>query len=37
MRGMKFVSFCEPDLGGKLTALAVVNDGGMFRKLKIVS
>ena len=37
MRGMKFVSFCEPDLGGKLTALAVVNNGSMFKKLKKVS
>ena len=37
MRGMKFAEFHEPDLNDKLTALAVVNDGGMFRKLKIVS
>ena len=37
MRGMKFVSFCEPDLDNRLTALAVVNDGSMFKKLKKVS
>lgn len=36
-RGMKFVSFCEPDLDGKLTAIAVVNNGSMFKKLKKVS
>ena len=34
---MKFVSFCEPDLDGKLTAIAVVNNGSMFKKLKKVS
>ncbi len=37
MKGMKFVSFCEPDLDNKLTALAVVNNGSMFKKLKKVS
>lgn len=37
MKGMEFVSFCEPDLDNKLTAIAVVNDGSMFKKLKIVS
>lgn len=37
MKGMKFVSFYEPDLDYKLTALAVVNNGNLFKKLKIVS
>ena len=37
MRGMKFVEFHEPDLDDKLTALAVVNDGNLFKKLKKVS
>ena len=34
---MEFVSFREPDLDNKLTAIAVVNDGSMFKKLKTVS
>lgn len=37
MKGLKFAEFCEPDLNGKLTALAVVNDGKLFRKLEKVS
>ena len=37
MKGMEFVSFREPDLDNKLTAIAVVNDGSMFKKLKKVS
>ena len=37
MRGMEFSEFHEPDLNDKLTALAVVNDGNLFRKLKKVS
>ncbi len=37
MRGMKFAEFHEPDLDDKLTALAVVNDGNLFKKLEKVS
>lgn len=34
---IRFAEFHEPDLDGKLTALAVVNEGNIFRKLKLVS
>ena len=37
MKGIVFSEFHEPDLDGKLTAIAVVNDGSMFKKLKKVS
>ena len=35
--GMKFAEFYEPDLDNKLTALAVINDGKFFKKLKKIS
>ena len=31
----EFAEFYEPDVGGKLTALALVDDGRMFRKLEL--
>ena len=37
MKEVVFSEFHEPDLDGKLTAIAVVNDGSMFKKLKKVS
>jgi len=36
-KGIKFSEFHEPDFGGKLTAIAVVNDGNLFKKLQKVS
>ena len=33
-RGIDFSEFYEPDLGGKCTALAIENDGKIFRKPK---
>lgn len=32
----RFSAFCEPDLGNKLTAIAVVDDGEMFRNLSLI-
>lgn len=35
--GKKFTSFCEPDLGNKLTAIALVDSGELFKHLELVS
>lgn len=34
--GFDFSEFYEPDLDGKCTALAIENDGKIFRKLKTI-
>lgn len=34
--GSDFSKFCEPDLDGKCTALAIESDGKMFKNLKTV-
>lgn len=34
--GKKFSIFNEPDLGYKSTALAIVNDGQLFKNLRVV-
>lgn len=34
--GFDFSKFCEPDLNGKCTALAIETDGGMFSNLKTI-
>ena len=36
MSGLDFSKFCEPDLKGKCTALAIESDGKIFKKLKTV-
>lgn len=36
LKGRKFTIFREPDLGNEITALAIVDDGKMFRNLKLV-
>jgi len=35
--GKDFSEFREPDLGNKLTAIAIENDGRLFRNLKLVA
>lgn len=35
--GKTFTSFCEPDLGNKLTAIALVDSGELFKHLELVS
>lgn len=36
LMGRRFSSFREPDLDGKLTSIALVDDGRLFRNLKTV-
>ena len=35
--GKDFSEFREPDLGNKLTAIAIENDGRLFRNLKLIT
>lgn len=35
--GKDFSEFREPDLGNKLTAIAIENDGRLFRNLKLIA
>lgn len=32
----KFSTFCEPDLGGRLTAISIKDNGRMFRNLGLI-
>lgn len=36
LNNVNFSAFYEPDLDGKLTSIAVLNDGSLFKNLKLV-
>ena len=36
IRGLEYVEFREPDIGNQITAIACLNDNGVFKKLKLL-